>query len=126
MKFPARNHAAVKLKIFSFLLVAFFLFVACSSPSHAQTWTLHGPNSRHSHTAVWDPTSAQMIIFGGQETTTNTDLNDVWLGKTSTNLSDSFTAEAPTGTLPAGRYGHIATYDAASNRMTIFGGGLGL
>src|SRR5260370_26939485 len=67
-----------------------------------------------------------MIIFGGLQTFTNTDLNDVWLGKTSTTLSDSFSALAPTGTPPQGRYGHVATYDPNSNRMTIFGGGLGL
>jgi hypothetical protein len=118
----------MKFKVSNFLVVACALMVAAASGplGNAQTWTLHGPVSRHSHSAVWDPVSAQMIIFGGQETTTNTDLNDVWLGKTSTNLSDSFTAEAPTGTLPAGRYGQVATYDSSTNRMTIFGGGLGL
>jgi hypothetical protein len=67
-----------------------------------------------------------MIIFGGLETFTNTDLNDVWVGKTSTSLSDNFSSMAPTGTAPQGRYGHVATYDSNSNRMTVFGGGLGL
>jgi hypothetical protein len=93
--------------------------------SSSQTWTLHGPGARHSHSALYDPGSQQMIIFGGQEPTTDTDLNDVWLGTTSVTQNDSFTAEVPSGTPPAGRYGHVATYDATSNRMTIFGGALG-
>lgn len=114
----------MKLKLPGILLIIFF--AACTPLLNAQSWTLLGPPSRHSHSAVWDPVSAQMIIFGGLETFTNTDLNDVWLGKTSTTLSDSFSALAPTGTPPQGRYGHVATYDSVSNRMTIFGGGLGL
>ena len=93
---------------------------------NAQVWTEEGPSSRHSHSAVYDPVSAQMIIFGGQETTTSQDLNDVWLGVTSTNQNDQFTQLSPSGTLPSGRYGHIATYDSTTNRMTIFGGAAGL
>jgi uncharacterized protein YjdB len=90
----------------------------------APAWTLHGPTGRSSHSAVWDPNSKQMIIFGGQSTT-GADLDDVWLGQTSTTQNESFTAETPSGTVPQGRYGHIATYDPNSNRMTIFGGGSG-
>jgi hypothetical protein len=92
----------------------------------AQVWTLAGPQSRHSHTAVFDPATEQMIIFGGQETSTATDLSDVWLGVTSTNQDDRFTQLHPTGAGPKGRYGHVATYDPASNRMTIFGGAEGM
>jgi hypothetical protein len=116
---------AVTKSMLSRLLLATFIFISASSLLSAQSWTLLGPPSRHSHSAVWDPTSSQMIIFGGLETFTNTDLNDVWVGKTSTSLSDSFSSLAPTGTTPQGRYGHVATYDSNSNRMTIFGGGLG-
>ena len=116
----------MKLKLPSILFVALFLVGTGTPLLNAQSWTLLGPPSRHSHSAVWDPVSAQMIIFGGLETFTNTDLNDLWLGKTATNLNDSFTALTPTGTPPQGRYGHVATYDTVSNRMTIFGGALGL
>jgi hypothetical protein len=65
-----------------------------------------------------------MIIFGGQSTS-GTDLNDVWVGMTSTTEDEGFTAETPSGTAPQVRYGHVATYDPNSNRMTIFGGGTG-
>jgi len=114
----------MKLRLPGILLAT--LLAACTPLLNAQSWTLLGPPSRHSHSAVWDPVSAQMIIFGGLETFTNSNLNDVWLGKTGTNLNDSFSALAPAGTPPQGRYGHVATYDPNSNRMTIFGGGLGL
>jgi hypothetical protein len=89
-----------------------------------QSWTLHGPPGRSSHSAVYDPSSQQMIIFGG-ESTTGADLNDVWLGQTASNQDDSFTGEAPSGTAPEARHGHVATYDSMHNRMMIFGGGSG-
>ncbi len=108
--------------------LSFLLLICLGSVTFmdAQVWTLAGPSSRHSHSAVFDPTTAQMIIFGGQASATDTDLNDVWLGVTSSQQSDRFTQVLPTGTLPPGRFGHVATYDPNSNRMTIFGGALGL
>jgi hypothetical protein len=115
------------MKPLTHLLLVFVCVLPTSgSFLSAQVWTLHGPQSRHSHTAVFDPTTKQMIIFGGQETSTDTDLSDVWLGVTSQNQDDRFTQLLPTGTAPKGRYGHVATYDPASNRMTIFGGAEGL
>src|ERR1700685_959306 len=109
-------------KFSALLLLAFLSSVNLLS---AQVWTLAGPASRHSHTAVWDTTSHQMIIFGGQETSTNTDLNDVWVGITDASQNDRFTQVLATGTPPSGRYGHVATYDPTTNRMTIFGGATG-
>jgi hypothetical protein len=108
----------------SILILCIAVNAACL---HAQVWSVQGPPSRHSQSAVYDPTSQQMIIFGGQETgtTTTTDLNDTWLGVTSTDQNDSFTQLFPTGTLPTARYGHVVTYNSTSNQMTIFGGGEG-
>ena len=110
------------MKKLSYLLLVFLGTVPFLN---AQVWTLAGPSSRHSHTAVFDPSSAQMIIFGGEETASNTNLNDVWLGVTSAQQNDRFIQVLPTGTAPQGRYGHVATYDPNTNRMTIFGGALG-
>jgi hypothetical protein len=90
-----------------------------------QAWSLHGPPGRKSHSAVWDPVSQQMIIFGGQQTSNNTNLNDVWLGVTTTGQSDSFIAETPSGQAPPARFGHVATFDSVNNRMTVFGGNSG-
>ncbi len=92
---------------------------------HAQVWSLEGPSSRHSHTAVFDSANTLMVVFGGQATTTNLGLNDVWLGSPSTTQGLTFTQELPKGTLPQGRFGHVATYDSVSNRMMVFGGALG-
>ncbi len=113
------------MKRLTYLLLVSFL-LGSGSFLNSQIWTLHGPQSRHSHTAVFDPTTKQMIIFGGQETSTDEDLNDVWLGVTSSNQDDSFTQLLPAGTVPHGRYGQVATYDPSTNRMTIFGGAEGL
>ncbi len=101
------------------------LFLGSHPLSFAQTWTQYGPPARFSHTAVFDPASKRMIVFGGQNSTTKSDLNDVWLVGTSTSKFVTSTSLVPSGSAPAGRFGHVATYDANSNRMTIFGGGTG-
>ncbi len=91
----------------------------------AQTWTQYGPPARFSHTAVFDPVSKQMIVFGGQDSATKSDLNDLWLVDTSTTKFVTSTSLLPSGSAPSGRFGHVATYDANTNRMTVFGGGTG-
>ncbi|MGH9493743.1 MAG: Kelch repeat-containing protein [Candidatus Sulfotelmatobacter sp.] len=96
-----------------------------TSSSNPQAWTLHGPPGRKAPSAVWDPVSQQMIIFGGQQSSNSANLNDVWLGTTSTSQNDSFTQETPSGTPPAARFGHVATFDSVNNRMTVFGGNSG-
>src|SRR5260370_34821042 len=103
----SKTTGAMKLKLPRILLATFF--AACTPLLNAQSWTLLGPPSRHSHSAVWDPVSAQMIIFGGLQTFTKTDLNDVWLRKTGTNQNDRLIALAPTGTPPQAEYRHNAT-----------------
>lgn len=106
------------------LALCIFLFAAASS--QAQVWTQYGPAARFAHTAVFDPVSKKMLIFGGQDSATAADLNDVWLVDTGTSKFVTSTSLAPTGSIPSGRFGHVATYDSTSNRMTVFGGGTGL
>ncbi|HEY3971911.1 MAG TPA: kelch repeat-containing protein [Candidatus Sulfotelmatobacter sp.] len=91
----------------------------------AQVWTQYGPAARFAHTAVFDPVTKKMIIFGGQDSTTGTDLNDVWLVDTGTSKFVTSTSLSPTGSIPSGRFGHVSTYDPNTNRMTVFGGGTG-
>jgi hypothetical protein len=67
-----------------------------------------------------------MIIFAGYAGSPNTNstqnLNDVWR----LNLTNSaWTQVKPKGTAPAGLVGPSAVYDPVSNRMIVFGGGLG-
>jgi galactose oxidase-like protein/Kelch motif protein len=87
-----------------------------------------GPSARDSHTAVYDAANNRMIVFGGLEFSPGieTFFNDVWvLSDANGQGSPVWTQLNPTGTPPAPRCNQTAVYDAANNRMTVFGG-LGL
>jgi hypothetical protein len=110
------------------LLPVCLLVVICGASSarlNAQTWTQYGPVPRFSHTGLFDPTTRQTIVFGGQDPATSTDLNDLWLISTGTDKHIKGTSLTATGVAPAARYGHVAIYDPSSNNMTVFGGGTG-
>jgi Abnormal spindle-like microcephaly-assoc'd, ASPM-SPD-2-Hydin/Galactose oxidase, central domain/Bacterial TSP3 repeat len=93
------------------------------------TWTLLNaaggpPQARSSHTAVYDPSSNRMIVFGGAGGGVRA-LNDLWV---LTNANDSggtasWLAPATSGTPPA-LCGHSAIYDTTTNSMLVFGGGV--
>ncbi len=109
----------------AFSLVCLLIFSASGAWLSAQTWTQYGPLARFSHTGVFDPVTRQTIVFGGQNPGTSTNLNDLWLVGTGTDKHIKDTSMTANGTAPAARFGHVATYDSNSNRMTVFGGGLG-
>lgn len=91
----------------------------------AQSWTPNGPLPRYGHSAVFDPSTRQMIIFGGFSGAIGQNLDaDVWRLLPAASLSgvQNWVALHPIGTLPPGRGGHVAGYDPASNRMVTFGG----
>jgi hypothetical protein len=92
----------------------------------AQTWTSVGPLPRFDHTAVLDLATNRMITFGGSNSPNNSsqpqNFNDVWR-LSGANLA--WTRVNPSGTRPAPRNGHSAVYDPVSNRIIVFGGGLG-
>ena len=77
-----------------------------------------GPAPRWLHTAVWDPVSAQMVVFGGFDGTMY--LND------GAQLAGS--SWSPITTTPEPREGHTAVVLAVSGmqEMVIFGGDQGL
>jgi hypothetical protein len=95
--------------------------------SLAQTWSQDGPVPRYHSSAVYDASTDQMIVFGGQQSATGL-FNDVWseqqviadgqLSQVTTKWVQIF----PTGTAPLPRFGHSAIYDSVSNRMIVFGG----
>jgi hypothetical protein len=81
------------------------------------------PAGRENASAVYDPTSNRMIVYGGDEGVPTAD-NSVWV---LTNANGS--GGTPTwiqlsvaGTPPPVREGQSAVYDAQNNIMTIFGG----
>ncbi len=102
----------------------------------AQSWTEimpsggATPGARFDSSAVFDPASNQMIVFGGSESIpgTGTLKNDVWALSNADGLGGeaAWTEITPAGdSSPSVRIRHSAVYDAASDRMIVFGGDLG-
>ena len=110
------------------VVVAMTLALA-GTPTLAQSWIQLSPAGappapRGHHSAVYDPGSNQMIVFGG--ITASGRENDVWRLSDANGVgAPTWTQVLPTGPIPATRWIHRAVYDAASNRMIVFGGGLG-
>jgi hypothetical protein len=132
---PARNRkshsqGATKMQAKKSRCTALFSVCAALSVFAAvgttQTWSPAEPFPRWDHTAVLDAATNHMIVFGGNIRTSISkqfqDLNDVWRFNAN-NLT--WAPVKPTGTPPAPRLRHTAVYDSGSNRMIVFGGGLG-
>ena len=76
------------------------------------------PPPRSHHVAIFDPPRHRVVLFGG--TSDSGPLNDVWaLSLAGTPRWDPI---APSGTQPREREQAAAVYDAARDRMLIFGG----
>lgn len=80
------------------------------------------PSARGAHTAVYDPNSNSMTVFGGA--TAGGSVNDVWVLEHANGLggTPNWIQLFPTGGPPTQRAEHTAVYNPASNRMTIFAG----
>ena len=109
-------------------LLSLSTFLVC--PASAQKWNRYGPGTRSQASAVYDPSTKQMIMFGGQHAPTNVDFHDIWAvknviasGSASNNLN--WVSVTASGTPPSVRFGHSAIYNPSSNRMIVFGGGTG-
>lgn len=76
--------------------------------------------------AIYDSATNRMTVFGGG-TQSSGSVNGVWVLSNANGLggSPAWTNTVANGAVgsPAKRGFHTATYDAGSNRMTIFGGG---
>ena len=83
-----------------------------------------GPSARSQATAIYDSVNNVMTVFGGGTSSTNV-FGDVWTLTNANGVTGTPTWKqlTPTGTAPAARSGQSAIYDAANNRMTIYGGG---
>jgi len=82
------------------------------------------PAPREGPEAVYDPNTNRMTIFGGGNNGIMDVPNDVWVLTNANGLGGKaqWIQLSPAGNLPARREQFAATYDPASNVMTIFGG----
>ena len=85
------------------------------------------PAARHEPTAVYDPTSNKLIVFGGQgpgTSGTSNFLSDVWVLSNANGLggTPTWTQLNPAGNPPPGTLNATAVYDPANNQMVVFGG----
>jgi RHS repeat-associated protein len=81
------------------------------------------PLARSGPSAVFDPVSNQMILFGGLSSSLSV-LGDLW---TLANPDGAggvphWTAVSISGTTPPARWDHVAAYNRTSNRMVVYGG----
>jgi hypothetical protein len=112
-------------------LLLFSLTTFLGLPASAQKWNRYGPGTRSQASAVYDASTNQMIMFGGQHAPTNVDFHDVWAvkdviapsGSTANNLN--WVAVTTAGAPPKDRFGHTAAYNPTTHRMIVFGGGTG-
>ncbi len=93
------------------------------------------PGARDLHTAIYDPNSNRMTVFGGNRESGPTDSstlrNDVWILENANGLNTdgqsvipAWTELSTTDGPPSPRNSHTAVYnsDLASNRMIVFAG----
>jgi hypothetical protein len=76
------------------------------------------PSARYGQVAIYDPVRDRMLVFGG--TNVFGPLNDVW--ELTLAGSPTWLQLAPIGLAPSPRFWHTAVYDAAADRMLVFGG----
>jgi hypothetical protein len=95
----------------------------------AATWTqitpAGGPPApRLGASAVHDPVTDSMIIFGGGLGHTSPCANDAWVLANASGIkgSPAWSRLSPTGPVPAPRWGHTSVYDPATNSLIVYGG----
>jgi len=131
---PRRNHAAIYDPIRDRMVV--FGGLSGVPPSYRNdVWALSlgenpawtqltpsgtPPSSRRGHAATYDPIRDRMVVCGGFSSIVPTYRNDAWA--LSLSGTPAWTQLTPSGTPPAGRTEHTAIYDAALDRLVIFGG----
>jgi hypothetical protein len=91
------------------------------------SWTELAPNgtkptTRESSSAVYDPTTNSLIIYGGDKGGAPT--ADIWIlsNANGTGGKPAWTELTPANNGPGARSGQTATYDSVNNVMTIYAG----
>lgn len=77
----------------------------------------HSPSARWGHSAIYDESNKQMLIFGGYAEKGGS-LSDVW----AFNIENKEWKKIKIKETPPARHGHSAIYDPVNKQMIIFGG----
>jgi N-acetylneuraminic acid mutarotase len=90
----------------------------------SNTWTRLTPTGqlppfRSIPAAVWDPTNARLLVFGGGG---GSPMNDLWAYAPGSN---AWSQLMPSGGPPPARFGHSAVWDTVNSQMLIYGGSPG-
>ena len=127
---PQSSSLSRRLPLLVLLGLAFpLVFTVATSGSGAGQWSNLNPSNppaaRFGHTLVSDSASDRVIMFGGGANCAP--LGDTWLltNASGQNGAAAWTQLAPAGTGPDARWHANAVYDAATNRMVVFGGAAG-
>jgi len=97
----------------------YVLTLGCTPTWSTLTTSGTPPSARTEHSAIYDPTRHQMVVFGGEDV--NGLCNDVHIldfGST----PPAWSTVTTSGTSPCVRSGHTAVYDGGGDRMVVFGG----
>ena len=81
------------------------------------------PVARTGAASAYDTATNRLIVFGGSEGASGSDLNDVWVLKEANGIGTPEWEElAPEGSMPPPRSNGSAGYDSSANRFIVFGG----
>jgi hypothetical protein len=101
-----------------------------SNPQWIQLSPIGTPGARSGHTAVYDPATNRMTVFGGQSQTSGAALNDLWVLENANGVTGTptWTQLSPIGGPPSTSVGisHSAGYEPTTNRMVVIGSSGGL
>lgn len=111
--------------ILIFWLTALTSLYTLTGIAQTPTWRPLGPQgtappSRSGHVMIYDEVNKRAVIFGGQDYT-ETSLGDTYLLYLGPG-AERWQAIAPSGQSPQSRYMASAIYDAANQRLILFGG----
>src|SRR5260370_22589227 len=116
-----RKHLGFFFSILGTLLLA--------ASALAQPWTQLTPSGgpppgRDEHSAILDPSSKTMVIFGGINSP-GSSLNDTWRLTNADGQGPSTWTQVTTGNPAPALRSHSAVYDPIANNMIVYGGTVG-
>lgn len=85
-----------------------------------------GPAPRGHHSAVLDPETNRLVVYGGVDSDSHV-FDDAWvlIGANGETPESGWQRLAPSGNAPAARLTHTALYDRRNDRLIVYGGNRG-